>query len=108
MRARHLATALAALAAVLSLAACGDEPAEPTASVEPQAGSVLEGSLPLLTGEEQDLADFEGDVVLVVNTASECGYTPQFEGLQDLYEERRSRVHRARLPGGRRCGPGAA
>ncbi len=90
MRARHLATALAALAAVLSLAACGDEPAEPTASVEPQAGSVLEGSLPLLTGEEQDLADFEGDVVLVVNTASECGYTPQFEGLQDLYEERRS------------------
>ena len=90
MRARHLATALAALAAVLSLAACGDEPAEPTASVEPQAGSVLDGSLPLLTGEEQDLSEFDGDVVLVVNTASECGFTPQFEGLQDLYEERRS------------------
>ena len=45
--------------------------------------------MPLLTGEEQELAEFEGDVVLVVNTASECGYTPQFEGLQELYEERR-------------------
>ena len=55
-----------------------------------EAGSVLEGSLPLLTGEEQDLSEFEGDVVLVVNTASECGFTPQFEGLQDLYEERSS------------------
>ena len=72
------------------LAACGDEPAEPPAAVEPQTGSVLEGSLPLLTGEEQDLSEFEGDVVLVVNTASECGFTPQFEGLQDLYEERRA------------------
>ena len=30
---------------------------------------------------------FEGDVVLVVNTASKCGFTPQYEGLQTLYEE---------------------
>jgi hypothetical protein len=30
---------------------------------------------------------FEGDVVMVVNTASRCGFTPQYEGLQQIYDE---------------------
>jgi glutathione peroxidase len=88
MRVRRLAPSLFVLIAALALAACGSGSSEPSVAIEPSDG-VLEGSLPLLTGEEQELADFEGDVVLVVNTASECGYTPQFEGLQSLYEERR-------------------
>jgi glutathione peroxidase len=39
-----------------------------------------------IDGRDQDLATYLGDVVLVVNTASECGFTPQLEGLQRLYE----------------------
>ena len=39
-----------------------------------------------LDGEEQDFAQFKGQVVLVVNTASKCGFTPQYEGLQKLHE----------------------
>lgn len=45
----------------------------------------------LLTGESQDLGEYAGRVVLVVNTASKCGLTPQFEGLQRLYTEHAER-----------------
>jgi glutathione peroxidase len=39
-----------------------------------------------ITGEELPLSTYAGRVVLVVNTASECGFTPQYEGLQTLHE----------------------
>ena len=38
-----------------------------------------------LAGEEQPLSAYDGKVVLVVNTASECGFTPQYQGLQELH-----------------------
>jgi glutathione peroxidase len=43
------------------------------------------------TGQERRLADYRGKVLLIVNVASKCGFTPQYKGLQALYEQFQSR-----------------
>lgn len=55
------------------------------------APSVYDFSALLLDGQPMSLAQFRGRVLLIVNTASKCGFTPQYAGLEELYGEYKHR-----------------
>lgn len=49
--------------------------------------TIFDFKMTSLQGKEIDFNEFKGKVVLIVNTASKCGFTPQYEGLENLYEK---------------------
>jgi glutathione peroxidase len=63
----------------------------PSSAAESACPSVLDHNFANLMDEPVSLCQFSGKVVLVVNTASECGYTPQYEGLEKLYRRYREK-----------------
>ncbi len=84
--------------AVVALGSCGQSVTAPqtstheTASAEQPINEIREMktlhdfTTTTLNGEEFNFSELKGKRVLIVNTASECGYTPQYEQLQQLYE----------------------
>ena len=64
-----------------------DEPKQPTAVVDTMNKTLHDFTVETLMGDSFDLSSLAGKKVMVVNTASECGLTPQYEQLQELYNE---------------------
>jgi glutathione peroxidase len=87
-------TSLSALLLSAAVAGASSEPAPSTPAISADttmATTIYDFSANRLDGKEQSLAEYRGHVLLVVNTASRCGLTPQYQGLQQLYDDYRER-----------------
>ena len=56
-------------------------------ATQASAASLYDFTLPSLEGKPMPIADFKGKVILMVNVASRCGYTPQYKALESVYEK---------------------
>ena len=61
-------------------------------SVTLTGGSIYDFKVPGLDGKQIDFSKFKGQKIMIVNTASKCGNTPQYEGLEKLYEQQKGKL----------------
>src|SRR4029077_7726650 len=80
------------LIAAIAFSAAGSRPAFAAETANAECPALLRHSFNgLQTGKPQSLCDFRGKVLVIVNTASYCGYTKQYEGLEALYRKYKNR-----------------
>ena len=84
-----LVVAVVALVAVgrLVAAVTGDVVKAPSSEKNADAKSPLAFTMKDIDGHDVNLADYKGKVVMIVNVASRCGFTPQYKGLEAIYEK---------------------
>jgi glutathione peroxidase len=77
------------LAGVMLLisSAIADGLQKPQSTTQKEVPAVLNFKMKSLAGKEVDLSKYQGKVVLIVNVASKCGFTPQYKGLQELHKK---------------------
>lgn len=78
--------AAVAVGAILAGRSVAEEKA-PGGESQPPAKSPLDFTVKDIDGKDADLSRYKGKVVLIVNVASRCGYTPQYAGLEKLYKD---------------------
>lgn len=64
----------------------------PKPEVSLQTQTIYDFKVASLNGDTIDFANFKGKKILIVNTASKCGFTPQYEGLEALYEKYKDKL----------------
>ncbi len=82
------------LAAATALVACSSATATnpPVMSETTAAASVYDFTVKTIDGKDVNLSQYKGKKLLIVNTASECGYTPQYKELEQLYKAHGDKV----------------
>jgi glutathione peroxidase len=78
---------LAAMCALLAPVAQAKTEAKKDKADKKDTPAVLNFTVKDIQGKDVNLADYQGKVILMVNVASKCGYTPQYEGLEKIYKK---------------------